>query len=109
MTDISKGTALVTGASSGLGALYADRLAKRGFDLVLVARNRGRLKALAGRLSDETGRSIEVVVADLTDREDLARVETILKANADITMLVNNAGTGAGSPWSIPISARWRR
>jgi short-subunit dehydrogenase len=98
MTDVSKGTALVTGASSGLGALYADRLAKRGFDLVLVARNRDRLNAVTGRLSAETGRSVEVVVADLTNREDLARVETILKANASITMLVNNAGIGAGAP-----------
>lgn len=98
MNGLTKGTALVTGASSGIGAIYADRLARRGYDLILVARGRDRLNDLAKRLSDSTGRSIEVVVADLTDREDLARVEEILKTDASITMLVNNAGIGAGTP-----------
>src|SRR5713101_8185559 len=69
----SKGTALITGASSGIGAIYADRLARRGHDLILVARNRERLDALATRLTDDTGRSVEVIVADLNDKADLAR------------------------------------
>ncbi|MFR0687877.1 SDR family NAD(P)-dependent oxidoreductase [Enterobacterales bacterium AE_CKDN230030158-1A_HGKHYDSX7] len=98
MTQAPIGTALITGASSGIGALYAERLAHRGHDLILVARNRGRLDALARRLSDETGRSIEVVAADLTDRADLARVEAILRNDASISLLVNNAGIGATRP-----------
>ncbi len=56
----SLGTALVTGASSGIGAVYADRLAKRGYDLILVARNGEKLKSLAARLTSETGRSVKV-------------------------------------------------
>ncbi|MGH6860177.1 MAG: SDR family NAD(P)-dependent oxidoreductase [Phyllobacterium sp.] len=99
MTSLSHtGTALITGASSGIGAIYADRLAHRGHDLILVARNRARLEALARRLSDETGRTIEVIVADLGDRSDLARVETVLRTDSSITVLVNNAGLGATAP-----------
>lgn len=98
MSKVSKGTALVTGASGGLGAIYADRLAKRGYDLVLVARNRERLVELARRISDETGRSVEVLVADLGNKTDLARVEQTLRSDASLTMLVNNAGIGAAAP-----------
>jgi short-subunit dehydrogenase len=91
---------LITGASTGIGAIYADRLACRGFDLVLVARNRNRLETLAERLREETGRSVEVVVvvADLSKKADLTSVEDILKTNTNITMLVNNAGFGATAP-----------
>jgi short-subunit dehydrogenase len=92
MSTSFPGTALITGASSGIGAVYADRLARRGHDLILVARNRQRLDALAIRLSEDTGRSAEVVAADLKDRADLARVEQVLRTNARITVLVNNAG-----------------
>ncbi len=91
-------TALITGASSGIGAIYADRLAKRGYDLILVARNRSRLAALAQRLENETGRSVETIAADLNDMADLARIETTLRTNARITLLVNNAGVGATAP-----------
>src|SRR5580658_2600263 len=66
-----KGTALITGASSGIGAVYADRLARRGYDLILVARNRDRLNDLAERLTNVTGRSIEVVAADLGKKDDV--------------------------------------
>lgn len=93
-----KGTALVTGASSGIGALYADRLAKRGYDLILVARNEARLAALARRLQDETGRAVRVIAADLGDQADLARIETVLQTDQTITLLVNNAGIGATAP-----------
>src|SRR6476619_4367671 len=79
-----KGTALITGASSGIGAVYADRLARRGYDLILVARNRARLVQLAERLTSATGRSIEVVTADLADAADLRRVEHILRTDASI-------------------------
>ncbi|MGC4011375.1 MAG: SDR family oxidoreductase [Pseudomonas sp.] len=98
MTHSQPGTALITGASSGIGAIYAERLARRGYDLILVARNRGRLNALAKRLSDETGRAIEVEVADLADRADLARIEDLLRSDASISVLVNNAGVGATRP-----------
>jgi short-subunit dehydrogenase len=90
--------ALVTGASSGIGAIYADRLANRGYDLILVARNRERLETSAARLIAETGRKVEAVAADLTEDSDLARVEGILRSNPQIAMLVNNAGTAAVSP-----------
>lgn len=90
MTNL--GTAIVTGASTGIGARYADRLARRGHDLVLVARDRARMEILATRLREETGRNVEIVVADLTDRADLARIEARLASDAAITMLVNNAG-----------------
>jgi short-subunit dehydrogenase len=98
MTKSAKGTALITGASSGIGAIYADRLARRGFDLILVARNRDRLSAHAKRLADETGRSVETIAADLTDSADLARIEARLRSDAGITTLVNNAGVGATAP-----------
>lgn len=98
MTATSKGTALITGASSGIGAVYADRLARRGFDLVLVARNGGRLQALAARLTTETGRKIETIAADLTDKKDIARVEAAIRTNRELTLLVNNAGVGATAP-----------
>jgi hypothetical protein len=86
------GTALITGASTGIGAVYADRLAKRGYDLVLVARDKQRLDALATRLQSETGRKVEVLAADLTQSSDLRRVEERLRKDAAITTLVNNAG-----------------
>src|SRR5947199_8970136 len=94
----SKGTALITGASSGIGAIYADRLAKRGHDLILVARNLKRLDSLARRLSCETGRNVRTVEADLTVAADLKRVEDILQTNTDISVLVNNAGVGDAAP-----------
>jgi uncharacterized protein len=98
MTTQSKGTALITGASSGIGAVYADRLARRGYDLIIVARNRGKLDQLATRLTNETKRSVEVLPADLSDKGDLARVEATLKNDASITLLVNNAGIGTFAP-----------
>ena len=96
--SMSSGTALITGASSGIGAIYADRLARRGHDLILVARNRERLDALARRLSYDTGRAIKVIVADLNDKADLAQVEQVLRSDATIMVLVNNAGIGAVAP-----------
>jgi uncharacterized protein len=68
----NKGTALITGASSGIGAVYADRLARRGYDLIIVARRRRRLDALAKRLTNETKRSVEVLAADLNNKTDLS-------------------------------------
>src|ERR1700730_6044199 len=99
MSDPSpKGTALVTGASAGIGAVYADRLAKRGYDLVVVARNAARLKSLAARLAGDTGRRVEVLAADLNNKAELAKVEAKLRDDPSITMLVNNAGTASVAP-----------
>lgn len=85
-------TVLITGASSGIGTVYAERFARRGHDLVLVARDKGRLNALAGRLRDATGVAIDVLPADLTQRSDLTTVESRLRDDARIGILVNNAG-----------------
>jgi short-subunit dehydrogenase len=98
MTTQTNGTALITGASSGIGAVYADRLARRGYNLIIVARSRGKLDRLATRLTNDTKRSVEVLPADLNDKKDLARVEETLKSDASITLLVNNAGIGTFAP-----------
>jgi uncharacterized protein len=94
----SLGMALVTGASSGIGAVYADRLARRGYDLILVARNSERLKSLSNRLSAETSRSVTALPADLSDKAALAKVEAVLRDDPSITMLVNNAGVASRAP-----------
>ncbi|REE20776.1 hypothetical protein B0G71_3914 [Paraburkholderia sp. BL27I4N3] len=97
-TQSGKGTALVTGASSGIGAVYADRLARRGYDLILVARDVQRLNGLAERLTSQTGRHVETIGADLTVKADVRRIEERLRTDRGITMLVNNAGVGATAP-----------
>jgi uncharacterized protein len=98
MAQAHQGTALITGASSGLGAVYADRLARRGYNLILVARNRNRLMTLANRITNETHQSVQIVDADLNDRVALAVVEAKLKQDASVTLLVNNAGVGTRTP-----------
>src|SRR5260370_6663365 len=94
----SKGTALITGASRGIGAVYADRLAKRGYDLILVARSEEPLKALAASLSSASGRQITSIMADLNNETGLAKVATKLKDDPGVTMLVNNAGFASVAP-----------
>jgi uncharacterized protein len=86
------GTALITGASTGIGATYAERLAHRGYDLILVARSIPQLEKLAKRLIAATGVRIQVLPADLTVEGDLARVEQSLRDDPTITLLINNAG-----------------
>ncbi len=73
-------------------------LARRGYDLIILARNHERLDALAKRITNDTGRSVEVLVADLSNKNDLARVETAAKQDSSITMLVNNASVGSCAP-----------
>ena len=94
-TYLSDGTALVTGASSGIGATYARRLAARRHDLILVARDRARLENNARQLATEFGVTVEVLQADLADPRQRAQVEQRLRADASISVLVNNAGVGA--------------
>src|SRR5258708_6431680 len=86
---------LITGASTGIGAIYADRFARRGHSLVLVARDRGRMEALAERLRSETGVTVDIFQADLTETAELAQVEARLRDDARIGILVNNAGANA--------------
>jgi uncharacterized protein len=88
-------TALITGASTGIGATYAERLARRGHDLVLVARDRARMESLAARLRSETGVAVDLIAADLTDPLELKRVEVRLRDDEKIGILINNAGAAA--------------
>ena len=97
-TNAHPGTALITGASTGIGARYAQRLAERGYDLILVARNRERLQAVAASVAAATGRNVDILPADLTQEDGLALVQQRLAGDAGITMLVNNAGLGATAP-----------
>ncbi len=94
----SLGTALVTGASSGIGATYADRLARRGYDLVLVARDAARLGQLAENLKSTYGVDADILRADLSERADVLKVENRLRTDETITLFVNNAGIGPNGP-----------
>ena len=98
MSTSSK-TAVVTGASSGIGAVYAQRLAARGYDLILVARRADRLNALAGKLSAAHGTKVQVLVADLAKESDLAGVEAVIGRDANVRLLVNNAGVARLRPF----------
>jgi len=94
----AKNTALITGASSGIGAVYADRLSKMGYDLILVARNAEKLKHVADKIRNETEINVEVIIADLSKKSELLRIENLIKENKNINLLVNNAGVGAVTP-----------
>jgi short-subunit dehydrogenase len=90
-----QGTAVVTGASSGIGAIYAERLAARGFDLLLVARDQERLEKAASQLREAHGVRVEVLKADLTQKDDVLKVEQRLRSDSSISLLLNNAGVAA--------------
>jgi len=83
---------LITGASSGIGATYAERFARRGHDLVLVARDKARLEALAIHLRQQYPVAVDVLQADLTQSGDLEVVEARLRDDSSIGILINNAG-----------------
>ena len=93
----SQGTALITGGSSGIGSVYADRLARRGYDLLLAGRDPQRLEALAAKLRG-TGRKVTTLAGDLTDREDVKAIEQWLATDTSITFFVNNAGQAVLTP-----------
>src|SRR5260370_3770892 len=95
MTTLSNNArALITGASTGIGSVYAHRLAQRGYNLILVARDQQRLINLANDITAKTGRKAETLAADLTVKADLKRVEERLRSDRSVTALVNNAGFG---------------
>jgi len=102
---MSSTKALVTGASSGIGAEYARQLAARGHDLILVARRRDRMETLAAGLRAQ-GAGVQIVEADLTRAPDLARIAALLREDAAISTLINNAGTSAVGPYSELADAR---
>jgi uncharacterized protein len=92
------GTAVITGASSGIGAVYADRLAERGHDVILIARNEQRLNDVAAKVRAKHTVNVQTLAADLSSPHGLAKVEDLLRNDTSITHLVNNAGVGAAAP-----------
>ncbi|MEV1083987.1 SDR family oxidoreductase [Streptomyces sp. NPDC050211] len=104
MTTQNK-SAVVTGASAGLGAAYAQRLADRGYDLILVARNTERLESLASDIRSRTGRAVDVVTADLTDAAQISVVEERLRTDESIAVLINNAGAALFAPLAMSDAA----
>lgn len=98
-TSTARPIALITGASTGIGAIYADRLARRGYDLILVARNQSRLQKVADIIKESTGANVSIIAADLGQREALRQVEALLRReDSQISLLVNNAGFGSVFP-----------
>ncbi len=87
-------TALITGASSGIGEAFARKLALLGYDLVLVARRKERLDAIAGELEEKHPVTVEVLPGDLSKDDDISRIEQRIEALDTLAMLVNNAGFG---------------
>jgi len=97
MTIDNRPLGLVTGASSGIGLAYAERLAKDGWDLVITGRRRERLEELASRLKADHGATVEVVVADLAEEQGIQAINDVCRERA-LEMLVNNAGVGQYMP-----------
>ena len=97
-TQHHKGTAVITGASTGIGAIYANRLARMGYDLIIVARNHNRLNQMASHITADTSRNVEAIASDLNDPQQLRALEARLREDASITLLVNNAGVGTHTP-----------
>jgi len=96
-TQASQGTALITGASSGIGAVYAERLARRGYDLILAGRDAARLEAVASKVR-AAGRAAQIIPGDLSSKADTKVIETRLLTDGSISLFLNNAGQAATTP-----------
>ena len=94
MNNENSSSAFITGASAGIGAEFARRLAERGYNLILTARREERLKAQASKLSEQHNVKCEIVFADLSNENDTEKVASVIRETKDISMLVNNAGFG---------------
>jgi len=88
-----KGTAVITGASAGIGKVFAERLGKRGYDLILIARRLDKLNFLSAALQEEYGVSVQTIPADLANSTQLRDVEDVIAADEKVSLLINNAGT----------------
>src|SRR5712691_4408897 len=95
MSDAAIRKAIVTGASTGIGAVYARKLAERGYDLITVARNAARLAANANRIREQSGRTVEVIVADLANSSEVAKLSQRIAEDQAVKLLVNNAGVSS--------------
>ena len=93
--------AVITGASSGFGKIYADRLAREGNDLVIIARHENKLNEVAAELRAKHGRDVEVIVADLANLEDVKRVEERIKELTTLKFMINNAGFGSHQQFPV--------
>src|SRR5215831_12199936 len=104
---MSRALAAITGASAGIGAEFARQLAPRGYNLLLIARRRDRLEALAEDLATAHGVTAEIMTADLSEEEDIDRVPARLRDSAELSLLVNNAGFGTkGRFWETPLEGQ---
>nr|WP_202886028.1 SDR family oxidoreductase [Kribbella sandramycini] len=100
---------MITGPTAGIGRAFAEKLAREGYDLVLVARDEARLKTVAAEITQLYGVECEVLAADLVDRDELARVEERFRSGP-IEVLVNNAGFGEKKPfWANPVETEERQ
>jgi uncharacterized protein len=95
-----KGTAVVTGATGGVGALYTAGLAERGYDLLLVGRRQKALDAVAEAAKQTANIKVDTIVANLAEAKDLARVEARISSDPAITVLINNAGVASFGPFA---------
>ena len=101
---MARRVAVITGASSGIGAVFARKLAAD-YDLLLIARRRDRLEALAAELRAEAGTTVDILAADLADEKELALVADRLAAELNLGLLVNNAGFGTiGFFWEADLA-----
>lgn len=108
--DYTGKTALITGASSGIGEAFAHQLAARGMDLILVARSQDKLHALAEEISQQYERRSKVLVADLSDPDEAAGLlDRVKSAGMKVDLIVNNAGFGTHGRFTRQSSAQERR
>lgn len=96
--------AVITGASSGIGEMFARKLALRGYNLIIIARRETLLKKIAGEIETETGVEVQILIADLSNMEDTLHVKAVIEEKNNIEILINNAGFATvGKLVSLPL------